>query len=125
MPPRLTLATVVLDCADAHALADFYRGLLGWEVRAGEPEWVLIQAPGGEGIRLALQGERDYVPPVWPEEPGAQQKMLHIDIRVDDLTAAVGHAVALGAREAAHQPQGDVRVLFDPAGHPFCLFVDA
>ncbi|MFI1827465.1 VOC family protein [Streptomyces sp. NPDC020412] len=125
MSPRPVLATVVLDCADAHALADFYRGLLGWDVRDSEPDWVLIEAPGGEGVRLALQGEEGYVPPVWPEAPGAQQKMLHLDIRVDDLAEGVRHAVALGAREAAHQPQGDVRVLFDPAGHPFCLFVDA
>ena len=24
---------------------------------------------------------------------------------------------------AAYQPQDDLRVLFDPAGHPFCLFL--
>jgi hypothetical protein len=23
-----------------------------------------------------------------------------------------------------HQPQDDVRVMLDPAGHPFCLYVD-
>ncbi|MCW2765807.1 MAG: hypothetical protein JWO11_1766, partial [Nocardioides sp.] len=27
--------------------------------------------------------------------------------------------------QATYQPQGDVRVLLDPAGHPFCLFADA
>jgi hypothetical protein len=25
---------------------------------------------------------------------------------------------------AAYQPQDDVRVLLDPAGHPFCLYAD-
>jgi hypothetical protein len=30
-------------------------------------------------------------------------------------------ALALGATVARYQPQGNVRVLFDPAGHPFCL----
>ncbi|MFE9031605.1 VOC family protein [Streptomyces iakyrus] len=30
-------------------------------------------------------------------------------------------AVAEGARLAGFQPQDDVRVLLDPAGHPFCL----
>ena len=34
------------------------------------------------------------------------------------------HAVELGAQEAAFQPQDEVRVLLDPAGHPFCLYVD-
>ncbi|MGW0418084.1 VOC family protein [Streptomyces sp. NPDC003015] len=32
---------------------------------------------------------------------------------------------ARGSRLAEYQPQGDVRVLFDPAGHPFCLWVDS
>jgi len=31
---------------------------------------------------------------------------------------------ALGARVAAFQPQDNVRVLLDPAGHPFCLCRD-
>jgi hypothetical protein len=30
--------------------------------------------------------------------------------------------VTLGAAPAGFQPQDDVRVLLDPAGHPFCLF---
>jgi len=50
--------------------------------------------------------------------------MLHLDIQVDDLDAAVEHAVAAGARLADHQPQERVRVMLDPAGHPFCLFLD-
>ncbi|MFF0078815.1 VOC family protein [Streptomyces canus] len=37
--------------------------------------------------------------------------------------SAVEHALALGATVTDFQPQDDVRVLFDPAGHPFCLFV--
>ena len=28
-----------------------------------------------------------------------------------------------GATRAAHQPRDDLRVLLDPAGHPFCLFL--
>lgn len=49
--------------------------------------------------------------------------MMHLDIEVDDLPSAADHALALGASVADFQPQADVRVLFDPAGHPFCLFV--
>lgn len=47
--------------------------------------------------------------------------MMHLDIEVNDLSSAVEDAFALGATD--FQPQDDVRVLFDPAGHPFCLFV--
>jgi len=33
-------------------------------------------------------------------------------------------SVGLGATLAEFQPQEDVRVLLDPAGHPFCLYFD-
>jgi hypothetical protein len=47
---------------------------------------------------------------------------MHIEVEVSDLAAATEHAIELGARLAEHQPQDDVRVLLDPAGHPFCLY---
>jgi hypothetical protein len=50
--------------------------------------------------------------------------MMHLDFEVSDLETAVAHAVELGAQEAEYQPQDNVRVLLDPAGHPFCLYVD-
>jgi hypothetical protein len=50
--------------------------------------------------------------------------MMHFDFQVGDLDSAVAEAVALGATVAATQPQENVRVLFDPAGHPFCLCLD-
>ena len=120
--PRFSLATVVLDCPDAHELADFYGKLLGWPVTLSEPDWVLLRDPDG-GTGLSFQSEVDYRPPVWPERPDHQQKMLHLDIRVDDLDEAGAHALAAGARLADYQPRDDVRVYFDPAGHPFCLFI--
>jgi hypothetical protein len=49
---------------------------------------------------------------------------MHIDIAVDDLAGAAAGAVDLGATLAEFQPQDDVRVLLDPAGHPFCLYLD-
>ena len=48
--------------------------------------------------------------------------LMHLDIEVDDLDAAGAQAVAAGATLAEFQPQDDVRVFLDPAGHPFCLF---
>jgi hypothetical protein len=36
----------------------------------------------------------------------------------------VADAVALGAELADDQPRENVRVLRDPAGHPFCLCRD-
>lgn len=112
-----------IDCADAHAMAAFYATLLGFEVAAEEPDWVLLRDPQG-GTALSFQAEPDYVPPLWPQTPTAQRMMMHLDIWVDDLDAEGARAVAAGARLAEFQPQERVRVYVDPAGHPFCLFLD-
>jgi catechol 2,3-dioxygenase-like lactoylglutathione lyase family enzyme len=120
--PRLTLSGTVLESPNAQKLADFYRRLLGWRTVEDEPDWVMLAAPGG-GAGLSFQTERHYARPVWPAEPDHQQMMAHLDIQVDDLDAAVAHALAAGATLAEYQPQEHVRVCLDPAGHPFCLFL--
>ncbi len=122
-PRSLRLATVCIDCPDADVMADFYGRLLGWEVTLRTRGWVLMRDPAG-GTGLSFQAEPSYRPPVWPEQSGQQAKMLHLDLKVEDLDAAVEHAVAAGARLAEYQPQTRVRVLLDPADHPFCLFLD-
>ncbi|WP_049577806.1 VOC family protein [Nonomuraea sp. SBT364] len=121
MPSTFTLSATVLDSPDARALAGFYRRLLGWEAEQDEPGWVTLRAPGG-GAGLSFQTDEGYVPPVWPPAPGRQRMMAHLDIEVSDLAAAGTLAEEAGARLADHQPQDDVRVYLDPAGHPFCLW---
>ena len=118
----MTLSGTVLDAPDARELAEFYRRLLGWTVDKDEPGWVTLRPPDG-GPGLSFQTEAAYVRPTWPAGPGDQQMMLHLDIEVDDLEAAGAHAVVVGAVLAEYQPQPDVRVYLDPAGHPFCLWV--
>ena len=120
--PFMTLSGVVLGAPDPRALADFYRRLLGWETAKEEADWVSLRPPG-DGPNLSFQREADYVRPVWPPAPGQQQMTAHLDIEVADLDAAGAHAEASGAVLAEHQPQEDVRVYLDPAGHPFCLWV--
>ncbi|MBI5285121.1 MAG: VOC family protein [Chloroflexi bacterium] len=124
-PPRpsLRLATVNIDCADAQAMADFYGRLLGWGVTYRDHDFVLMRDPAG-GTGLSFQQREGYRPPVWPERPGEQDKMIHLDIKVTDLEAAVAHALDAGARLAEYQPRPDLRVLLDPSGHPFCLFLN-
>lgn len=119
---RLTFTTVNISAADPGALAHFYRRLLGWKVEAEEPDWVVLRGPDG-GVGLAFQTESSYVRPTWPAAPSEQQMMMHLEIRVDDLESAGAHATACGATLADYQPQDDVRVYLDPAGHPFCLWL--
>lgn len=115
---------VVLDAPDASSLAAFYARLLGWRVFSDDGEFATVAPSQHAGHYLAVQREDLYVRPVWPAEPGKPQMSLHLDLAVDDLEAAEAHAVAVGAVTADHQPQDDVRVMLDPAGHPFCLYLD-
>lgn len=120
--PRLAFTTLSISAPDPGALARFYAQFLDWEIKAEEPDWVLLKAADG-GVGLAIQTEEHYVRPRWPAGPSDQQMMMHLEIRVDDLDSAGAHAAALGATLADHQPQEDVRVYLDPAGHPFCLWL--
>jgi hypothetical protein len=84
----------------------------------------MLRSPSGD-LKIEVQGGKYYTPPIWPPVPGEQQMMVHLDIAVDDLDAATSWAIEVGAKLAEHQPQRRVRVMLDPAGHPFCLFPGA
>lgn len=112
----------VLDAPDATELARFYSRLLGWPVQEAGEQWATVKPADGRAY-LGFQTSPEYEAPAWPAQPGRQQMMLHLDIAVDDLEVAGRHAVGAGAVLADFQPQPDVRVFLDPAGHPFCLFL--
>jgi catechol 2,3-dioxygenase-like lactoylglutathione lyase family enzyme len=120
--PRLRFTTTTLSTRDARSLAAFYERLLGWERAIDESGWVLLRESSAEGHRIGIHEDVEYVPPVWPSRPDAQQMMAHMEIATNDVAAAVQHAISCGARLADEQPQDDVRVMLDPDGHPFCLF---
>ena len=126
MEPRYPyLSNTVLGTPDPSGLAEFYLQLLGWVYRdedhATDDTWVVIKPPGwwlravvpardrARAAHLAdlARHPADAAPP---------------RLGVQDLEAEVARAEGLGARRAEWQPQDDVRVMLDPAGHPFCLF---
>ena len=116
------LTATVLDCPDPRSLARFWAELLGWTVARDGADWATVRNPRG-GAGLSFQSEGLYRRPTWPAAEGEQQMQMHLDVEVDALEPAVDRAVALGATLEEHQPQDDVRVLRDPAGHLFCLWV--
>lgn len=72
---EVALGNVMVDCNDEKALQRFYGELLGWEMCE------LFARPAvrsSNGIVFLFIEEPDYVPPVWPEENGKQQKINHI-----------------------------------------------
>jgi catechol 2,3-dioxygenase-like lactoylglutathione lyase family enzyme len=138
--PVMEVAAITVGAPNPRELAAFYARLLGWRVTAEDPPkpgappedgWAQLQPPpnspspctGQPGPTLNFEYERHYDPPVWPSEAGQQQTMEHLDIAVRDLDGAVAWAIESGAVLAEYQPQDDVRVMLDPAGHPFCLFL--
>jgi len=119
----IRLSTINLNAPDPSALGAFYARLLGWEVTVDEPGWVVVA--GDEYVALSFEEDVHFQPPVWPSEAGRPPIQLHLDVRVTDLAGAVSHAEECGATVHPHQPQEDVRVMVDPAGHVFCLWLDA
>lgn len=112
-----------IEAPDPAGLARFYSGLLGWPVVHEEPGTTVV-ASAPQGPYFVFQQAEGYQAPAWPPADGRQRPMMHLDFQVGDLDSAVEEAVSLGATLADHQPQDNVRVLFDPAGHPFCLCLD-
>lgn len=123
----IALDAVVLECQNVVALADFYIHMLGWQKNYQEnDEWRDIVSPSG-GIKIAFQKNEDYIPPIWPDVPGAQQQMAHMDFAVKDqaqMALAVERALACGARKAGTQFDPEKwTTMLDPEGHPFCFVI--
>jgi catechol 2,3-dioxygenase-like lactoylglutathione lyase family enzyme len=112
-----------IEAPDPAALAGFYSELLGWPIVHQEPSTAILAAPEGS-VYIVFQQATDYARPVWPPVDGEQRPMMHFDFQVGDLDSSAADALGLGATMAGHQPQKNVRVLLDPAGHPFCLCQD-
>lgn len=121
---KIKMYSFTMDCEDPYELAEFYAKMLKWEIPFHDEDWACVSAPGaaqGAYPGILFQKNSAYKPPVWPEEPGAQQQMAHMDFAVNDLEEAVQYAVRCGAVIADKQFSDEWRVMFDPAGHPFCL----
>ncbi|MEU4610674.1 VOC family protein [Streptomyces umbrinus] len=115
---------VALDCPDPPALAEFYAGVLGGEVKQYDDDWYDLYVPGGH--RISFQRVPDHRPPDWPRADENSQQ-LHLDFTVQDIEAAEPQLLALGATPLDLDDNGGTRgwrVYADPAGHPFCLCWD-
>lgn len=132
------LRAVVLDATNARVVAEFYRELLGFAYRsgdepppAGEPDphgedWLVLRDRSGEA-RLAVQAVPAMTPPTWPDADVPQQ--LHLDMTVGDVEALAlqrDRVLTLGGtmlEDRFDDPDEQLYVFADPAGHPFCIFV--
>jgi catechol 2,3-dioxygenase-like lactoylglutathione lyase family enzyme len=120
---------VVLDGEDIRTLAEFYRGLLGMEYWHGHEtpvegeDWLNLVGP----VNLAFQKVDRLERATWPDDEVPQQ--LHLDMTVPDgeaLERQRDRVLALGGRlihDRADDPDEQLYVFADPAGHPFCIIV--
>jgi hypothetical protein len=108
---------VSMDCAKARPLAAFWAAMLGGEVMFTSSSTADVRT---EWVWISAMEVPDYRPPTWPGDDVPKQ--MHLDLAVDDLTSSTRTALELGATLCEVQPHPEHwRVLFDPAGHPFCL----
>jgi predicted enzyme related to lactoylglutathione lyase len=116
-----SMKMVTLDSGDARRDAQFWSGVLGWDIAHEQDEYAMLTGPGG--IALGFGTVPGYQAPAWPNPNGSKQ--FHFDLAVEDLDKGVEAAVAAGATLADPQPGETWRVLLDPSGHPFCLTLAA
>jgi hypothetical protein len=106
---------VVLDCADADALAGFWASAAGFRRGPFAAPYVRLTDPRGRWPDLLLQ----QVP-----EPKTGKNRMHLDLQVLDVAAEVDRLTGLGARvvEGPHDDDGFLTaVLTDPQGNEFCV----
>lgn len=120
MMVSIKLTHIFMDCKEPLKQQEFYHKLTGLE------KCEMYDTPGlliSKNLMLMFsECDFDYIPPIWPEEDGKQQKHFHLDFGVEDLDAAIDHAEKLGAVKAVHQyGDGHWVTLLDPEGHPFCF----
>lgn len=115
------LKMVSLDSSDARRDAQFWATVLGWEIAHAQDEYAMVK--GADGAALGFGLVEGYQAPAWPNPNGTKQ--FHFDLAVDDIEAAAGRCIELGATQPAEQPGETWRVLLDPSGHPFCLTLAA
>ena len=101
---------------DPEAVASFYSGVFGWNVRRDNALGFRVVESGG------IEGG------VWPSPPEGHN-LMQLFIEVEDIDAMIATATAAGAQvlfPRQQLPDGDaIAILLDPAGLSFGLYTPA
>jgi hypothetical protein len=136
---------VTVDCADPHALADWWAETLGWQVEPQDEAFIRQMISAGhaaesdtmlhhgalvwkEGAAIRHPDGTGRAPRVLfqlvPEIKSAKNR-LHLDVRIgaDDVRAAIAGLTARGAKvqHAGQQGAHTWITLTDPEGNEFCV----
>ena len=110
------IAVIAIDAIDPRAVADFWCGVLGWQVVEEDDGLVSIAPEDGAWPTIDI----GRVP-----EGKLVKNRLHLDLRADGVSteAELQRLLALGARrvDIGQAPDSSWVVLADPEGNEFCL----
>ncbi len=107
--------TLTVDCADPRRVAEFWCGVLGYEITGEDEQDVEIRDPAGKGWTLLFQ----TVP-----EGKAVKNRLHLDLSPPStMREEVERVSALGATTFRFVKEDGSfwTVMLDPEGNEFCV----
>ncbi|MDQ2816347.1 MAG: VOC family protein [Actinomycetota bacterium] len=136
---------VTVDCADPHAMADWWAATLGWPVEPQDEAFIRRMISAGQaagsdtklhhgtlvwkaGAAICHPGGTQRAPRMLfqlvPEAKAVKNRM-HLDVRIgaDDVERAVAGLTARGAKVLHSGQQGPHAwvTLADPEGNEFCV----
>ncbi|MFI5913063.1 VOC family protein [Dactylosporangium sp. NPDC051541] len=108
------ISTVIVDCADPHAMARFY---------SAATDWTLLRESDSNAVLRSATGVGPYLQFLRTPDVKTGWNRVHLDLRPypgDDLEAEADRLRKLGATPV---DVGDIhwKVLRDPEGNEFCL----
>ena len=107
---------LVLDCADAQRLAQFWTAALGYRRLGSAGSYVALVPLEGDPPKLILQQVA---------EPKTAKNRMHLDMLAPDIEAEAQRLVELGAERLRVEPvvEHGTRwiVMADPEGNEFCV----
>jgi len=132
---------VTLDCADPHALCDFWADVLGYVVEPSDEDFIRRMVTEGQAsasdtvvVKGVLrwkegaacvdpQGVRPRLLLQLAPEGKAVKNRMHLDLRSTDKGAEVARLTALGATTLWEGRQGPHTwvTMADPEGNEFCV----
>jgi hypothetical protein len=134
---------VTVDCADPHALADWWAEALGWQVEPSDEAFIRKMVDAGHasdsdtkihrGVLVWREGQAINHPDgsaprmlfqLVPESKTVKNRM-HVDVRVgeENIEREIGRLAAAGATELHRGRQGPHWwvTMADPEGNEFCV----
>ncbi len=108
------IGSIVINVAEMERATRFWSAALGYVMREGDEEFVVLTDPNRRWANVSLQ----LLP-----HPKVGRNRLHFDLYSDDQASEVTRLEGLGATRLSwdYPPDADYVVMADPEGNEFCV----